>query len=73
MRAVKVINKKHIHRGADVKRFYYEIEILRDLDHPGVLKVFEYFQDSDRLYIVTEYVPGFELLQELNRRKGTKE
>jgi calcium-dependent protein kinase len=72
-RAVKVVNKMHLTNVEDIKRFFYEIEILRDLDHPNVLKVFEYFQDKDRLYIVTEYVKGGELLAEMNRRKGTKQ
>jgi calcium-dependent protein kinase len=73
VRAVKVINKKHLHNADSLKRFLYEIEVLKDLDHPNVLKVFEYFLDDDRLYIVTEFVEGRELLQEVNRKKGTKE
>lgn len=73
MRAVKVINKKHLHNQDSLRRFLYEIDILKDLDHPNVLKVFEYFLDDDRLYIVTEFVEGKELLQEVNRKKGTKE
>jgi serine/threonine protein kinase len=36
------------------------------------VKIFEYFQDKDRLYIVSEYVKGGELLHEMNRRKNTK-
>jgi calcium-dependent protein kinase len=72
-RAVKVVNKMHLTNVEDIKRFFYEIEILRDLDHPNVLKVFEYFQDKDRLYILTEYVKGGELLTEMNRRKATKQ
>lgn len=72
-RAVKVVNKMHLTNIEDIRRFFYEIEILRDLDHPNVLKVFEYFQDRDRLYIVTENVKGGELLLEMNRRKNIKQ
>ncbi len=72
-RSVKVVNKMHLTNIEDIRRFFYEIEILRDLDHPNVLKVFEYFQDRDRLYIVTEYVKGGELLLEMNRRKNSKQ
>lgn len=42
------------------------------MDHPNILKVFEFFLDEDRLYIVTELVEGSELLAEVNRKKGTK-
>lgn len=41
-----------------MKRFIYEINLLRDLDHPNILKIFEYFLDDDRLYIVTELIDG---------------
>lgn len=71
-RAVKVINKKHLHNQDSLKRFVYEIQILKDMDHPNILKVFEFFLDDDRLYIVTELVEGSELLAEVNRKKGTK-
>lgn len=43
------------------------------MDHPGVLKIFEYFIDTERLYIVTEFIAGGELLKEMNKRKGTKQ
>jgi serine/threonine protein kinase len=42
------------------------------LDHPNVLKVYEYFLDSDRLYIVTELVSGSELLYQVNKKKSSK-
>ena len=73
IRAVKVFNKLHLAQIEDIKRFFYEIEILRAMDHPSVLKIFEYFQDDDRLYLVTEYVAGGELLQEMNKKKASKE
>lgn len=71
-RAVKIINKKHLSRADDIKRFIYEIDLLKNLDHPNILKVYEYFLDSDRLYIVTELVSGTELLYQVNKKKGTK-
>lgn len=51
-RAVKVFNKLHLANIEDIKRFFYEIEILRSMDHPSVIKIFEYFSDDDRLYLV---------------------
>lgn len=31
-----------------------EIEILKTLDHPNILKLYEFFQDHKRYFLVTE-------------------
>ena len=33
-----------------------ELDILRQLDHPNVMKIFETYEDDNNIYIVTEYV-----------------
>lgn len=38
-----------------------EVEILRELDHPNVIKLFETFEDKDSIYIVMEICEGGEL------------
>ena len=48
----------------------YEVELLRFLDHPNIVKVYEFFQDSDRIYIVTEFCNGGELYDVINQRKS---
>lgn len=37
-----------------------EVELLKSLDHPHVVKLFEYVEDTDRqeLVLILEYVPG---------------
>jgi calcium-dependent protein kinase len=47
-----------------------EIEILQDMDHPNIVKMYEYLEDEKRIYIVTEICKGGELFDEiLNRAK----
>lgn len=67
IRAVKVIRKD----GLDEKektRFFYEMEILKTLDHPNILKLYEVFQDDKRYYLVTELCTGGELFEEITKR-----
>jgi len=45
-----------------------EINILRNLDHPNIVKIFEYFEDDKRFYIVTEHIQGGELFDEVIAR-----
>lgn len=41
-----------------VKTIYDELNVLKSLDHPGIVKIFEYFQDDKNVYIIMEYLKG---------------
>jgi len=38
-------------------------------DHPNIMKIFEFASDKTYYYIVSEYIPGGELFDEIIRRK----
>ena len=42
-------------------RMYQEIKILKQLDHPNIVKIFDFYDDDDYMYIVTELCSGGEL------------
>jgi len=66
-RAVKVLRKANM--DEDEKRmFFNEINILKDLDHPNILKMYEFFEDEKRYYIVTDICKGGELFDEIVSR-----
>jgi calcium-dependent protein kinase len=44
-----------------------EINILKQLDHPNILKLFESYEDDKRFYLVTELCTGGELYEEINK------
>eukprot|EP00397_Hematodinium_sp_SG-2012_P026466 GEMP01027729.1.p1 GENE.GEMP01027729.1~~GEMP01027729.1.p1 ORF type:complete len:438 (+),score=70.89 GEMP01027729.1:783-2096(+) len=44
---------------------WVEIDILRDLDHPNILRLYATFEDQHNLYLVMEYCAGGELLDAL--------
>lgn len=45
-------------RKAALSRFLDEAEVLKSLDHPGVVKLIECFVEDHRGYVVLERVPG---------------
>jgi calcium-dependent protein kinase len=51
-RAVKKIPKRKV---KDHNEFLNEIEILQKMDHPNIIKLYETFEDSRNIYMVTEY------------------
>ena len=52
-RALKIISKRFLPPDK-LKRIYYEIELLRKLDHPNVIKIYEYFEDSEKICLILE-------------------
>lgn len=53
LRAVKIINKKYLEED-EKKKLLGEISILKQMDHPNILKLYEFFQDPKRYFLVTE-------------------
>ena len=42
-----------------------EVEILKSLDHPNIVKIYEFFEDSNNFFIVTELCTGGELFERI--------
>ena len=66
-RAVKRLAKEKLSPNARI-RLNYEIDILKNLDHPNILRLYEVFEDKKYIYLVTEYCQGGELFDEIIAR-----
>ncbi len=53
IRACKTIARKKIKNW---ERFASEVKILQTLDHPNILKLYEYFEDEENVYLITELI-----------------
>ena len=51
-----------------MKSSVLEIELLKKVDHPNIVKIYEIFKDEKALYIVMEYIEGIELFQYIIER-----
>ena len=58
---MKTISKSKTNLSIDILE--QEIKNLRSLDHPNIIKILEYFDDSQNIYIVMENCDGGELLK----------
>jgi calcium-dependent protein kinase len=64
-RAMKIIKKsKKINKETE-KEIVSEIEILKSLDHPNIVKIYEFFNTDDAYYLVTEFCKGGELFKQI--------
>jgi calcium-dependent protein kinase len=70
-RAIKLINKKDVQKmeGLQEDDLPNELKIHCLIDHPHIIKTFEYFKDSKNYYIVVEYMEGGSLIQKLKQLK----
>ena len=70
IRAMKVINKlKACLDEEDEKNLVNEINVLRSLDHPNILKIYEYFSSPRKLFIISELCQGGELFDRISKVK----
>ena len=70
LRAMKVISVKS---KTSEKKTDEEIELLKQLDHPNIVKLFEYFSDDDKYYLITEYCKGGDLFDLIKKKKKFSE
>jgi len=52
VRAIKTISRDKI---KNYKRFINEVNVLKTLDHPNIIKLFEVYEDKTDVHLVTEY------------------
>ena len=55
IRALKIIHKDRLIQGVDNEKLLDEIIILKNLDHPNIMKLYEFFEDQENYYMVSEY------------------
>ena len=41
------------------------MNILKNLDHPHIVKLYELYQDAQNYYLITEYLSGGELFERI--------
>ena len=63
--AMKIIEKSPYSNIDGIKN---EIKILKQLDHPNILKILQFHLTSDKFYIITDYCPEGELFNEIDKK-----
>ena len=59
--AIKVIDLNRVDEPALVERVQQEVRTAIKLDHPSIVKIYDYGQVGQMLYIIMEYIPGYDL------------
>lgn len=67
--AVKVISKRQVKHKTDKDSLLREVQLLKELDHPNIMKLFAFFEDPGYYYLVGEVYTGGELFDEIINQK----
>lgn len=67
--ALKILFKSQLVKGNVEHQLIREIEIHAHLRHPNILRMYNYFQDEKKVYLILEYALHGELFKELNKCK----
>ena len=62
-------NSSGPYRGTTELEILNEINILKQIDHPNVVKIFEVYNSEDAYYLITEYCEGGELFNIISQKK----
>ena len=63
LRAVKAIKKKYVEKN----EFLNEIELLKTVDHPNIIKLFDCYYDKTFYYLIEEYCSGGDLFDYIQK------
>ena len=70
LRAVKCLPRKELESSEKRRNMLLnEYNILKQIDHPNVIKIFEMWQDQVYYYIITDYLQGGEIYKNVSTRK----
>jgi calcium-dependent protein kinase len=67
-RCIKIFSKQMMSKQ-HTQRIYYEINLLKTFDHPNIVKVYEWFEDAERIYMVQERLVGGDLHERIVNKK----
>ncbi|KAM4714411.1 serine/threonine-protein kinase MARK2 isoform 7-T8 [Anableps anableps] len=70
--AVKIIDKTQLN-SSSLQKLYREVRIMKMLNHPNIVKLFEVIETEKTLYLVMEYASGGEVFDYLVAHGRMKE
>ncbi|XP_071164040.1 MAP/microtubule affinity-regulating kinase 3-like isoform X7 [Mytilus edulis] len=70
--AIKIIDKTQLNPSS-LQKLFREVRIMKMLDHPNIVKLFEVIQTEKTLYLVMEYASGGEVFDYLVAHGRMKE
>ena len=69
IRAMKVISKHKMKSGFTDDDIFQEINILKKLEHPHIIKIYEFYTYNDHYYLINEFCTEGDLSEKVSKLK----
>ena len=73
IRAMKIIPKNNAKPGFTDKDIIHEIMIMKNLDHPHIIKLYEFYTDEYNYYLINEFCTEGDLSEKMYKLKSLPE
>ncbi|KAL5019676.1 hypothetical protein ScPMuIL_002568 [Solemya velum] len=70
--AIKIIDKTRLD-ASNLTKIYREVQILKMLNHPNIVKLYQVMETKNMLYLVSEYVPNGEIFDHIAKHGKMEE
>ncbi|VDN03899.1 unnamed protein product [Thelazia callipaeda] len=70
--AIKIVDKGRLN-DANLDKVYREIEVLKKLNHPYIIRLYQVIETKNMLYLVTEYAPNGEIFDFIAKQNRLSE
>nr|CAD2163520.1 unnamed protein product [Meloidogyne enterolobii] len=65
--AIKIVDKRRLDAN-NLAKIYREIEVLKRLRHPHIVRLYQVMETNNMLYLVTEYAPNGEIFDLISKQ-----
>lgn len=70
--AIKIVDKTRLDKE-NLAKVYREIDVLKMLNHPNIIKLYQVMETKNMLYLVTEYAPNGEIFDLIAKQRRLSE
>ena len=67
--AIKIIDKTQLD-SVNLAKVYREVEIMKLVNHPNIVKLYQVMETKSMLYLVSEYVPKGEIFGKIRKKSN---
>ena len=70
--AIKILNRRKIRNLGMFDKVKREIRILKQFNHPHIIKLYEYIDTPSDVFVIFEYCSGGELFDLISRKEKVR-